>query len=125
MDDRKEKIRKYKETPKPMGIVRIRNLRNGKCLVEASRDVAATLNRHQAQLRMGMHPNAALLRDWNAEGAQGFAFEVLDTLEPADRPNYDPTDDLRVLEAMWLERLDPFDERGYNQRKRHARSPGS
>ena len=36
-------------------------------------------------------------------------FEVLDMLEaPKDQPDYDPTDDLRVLEALWLDRLQPF-----------------
>ena len=120
MDDRKEQIRKYKETPKPMGVIRIHNLRNGKSLVEASRNVAASLNRHQAQLRMGLHPNIALKRDWDTYGAEAFAFEVLDTLAPSDKPGYDPADDLRVLEDMWLEKLNPFDERGYNTRKRRA-----
>ena len=117
MDDRKEKIRKYKETPKPMGIIRIHNSRNGKSLVEASRDVRASLNRHQAQLKMGRHPIAALASDWNAHGPQAFSFEVLDTLEPPDRLDYDPTADLRVLEDMWLDKLQPFDDQGYNKRK--------
>lgn len=120
MDDRKEKIRKYKETPKPMGVIRIFNARNGKSLVEASRNVAATLNRHQAQLRMGFHQNAALKHDWETYGAEAFSFEVLDTIAPSDKPGYDPTDDLRVLEDMWLEKLSPFDERGYNKRKQGA-----
>jgi hypothetical protein len=47
-------------------------------------------------------------------GANAFTFEVLDTLTaPPDQPGYDPADDLRVLEALWLERLQPFGERGY------------
>ena len=46
--------------------------------------------------------------------ADGFAFEVLDTLAHADRPDADPATDLRVLELMWLEKLTPYGARGYN-----------
>jgi hypothetical protein len=84
--------------------------------VGTSLNLPAILNRHRAQLSMGGHVNAALQSDWNRLGADAFAFEVLDTLEPKDTPGYDPTDDLRVLEGLWLDRLSPYDERGYNRR---------
>ena len=97
-----------------MGVYRVRNTQTDRSLGARSVDLPASLNRERAQLRFGGHPNAELQRDWNAFGADAFAFEVLDTLTPPDdRPDYDPTDDLRVLEAMWLERLAPFGERGY------------
>ena len=35
---------------------------------------------------------------------------------PSDRPGYNPADDLKALEALWLEKLMPFEERGYNAR---------
>jgi hypothetical protein len=66
------------------------------------------LNRQRAQLRLGAHPNRA----------DAFEFEILDTLTPSDEPDYDPSDDLRVLESLWIEKLSPFDDRGYNTRKR-------
>ena len=50
--DRKELIRKYKETPRPMGVYQVRNTRNGKALIATSLDLNAALNRHRAQLRM-------------------------------------------------------------------------
>jgi hypothetical protein len=31
-----------------------------------------------------------------------------------DLPGYDPRDDLRALEALWLDRLQPYGERGYH-----------
>jgi len=31
-----------------------------------------------------------------------------------DLPGYDPRDDLRALEALWLDRLQPHGERGYH-----------
>jgi hypothetical protein len=112
--NRKELIRAYKETRRPMGVYRVRNIHDGRSLVGRSVDLPASLNRERAQLRMGGHRNTALQRDWNALGPDAFAFEVLDTLTPpVDQPGYDPADDLRVLEALWLERLEPFGERGY------------
>jgi hypothetical protein len=107
----------YKETRRPMGVYRIRNLENGRSLVGRSVDLPASLNRERAELKFGTHRIAALQRDWNVLGPDAFEFEVLDTLSPPDdRPGYDPTDDLRVLEALWLERLEPYDERGYTPR---------
>jgi hypothetical protein len=100
-----------------MGVYRVRNIRDDRSLVGRSVDLPASLNRERAQLRLGAHRNAALQQDWNVLGPDAFAFEVLDTLTPPeDRPDYDPTNDLRVLEALWLERLEPFGERGYMAR---------
>lgn len=115
-DRRKELTRAYKERPTPIGVYRVRNTVNGKSLVGAARDVRARLNRHRAELKLGVHPNQTLLRDWRASGEDAFAFETLDTIEPSDAPNYDPRDDLQVLEALWLEKLQPFEPDGYNQR---------
>ena len=118
--DRKARIREYKETLRPMGVYRVRNTANGKSLVGSSVDLPAILNRHRAQLRMGLHANRALQKDWREFGPEVFEFETLDTLKRPDRPGYDPSDDLRVLEEMWLEKLSPFNERGYNGHPKRA-----
>ena len=114
--DRKTLIREYKETARPMGVYCVRNSTNGKILIGAANDLPARLNRHQAQLKMGLHPVKALQRDWNELGAEAFVFEVLDTLEPRDTPGYNPHEDLAELEAIWIEKLQPFEERGYHER---------
>jgi hypothetical protein len=115
--NRKSLIRAYKEARRPMGVYRIRNTRDERSLIGRSVDLPAILNRERVSLRFGMHSNAKLQADWNAHGPDAFVFEVLDTLEaPKDQPDYDPTDDLRVLEAMWLDRLQPFTDDGYMRR---------
>ena len=114
--NRKSLIRAYKETRRPMGVYRIHNTRDDRSLIGRSVDLPAILNRERAALRFGAHHVAELQRDWNALGPDAFAFEVLDTLEPPERSDYDPSDDLRVLEALWLERLQPWGERGYTPR---------
>jgi len=103
---RREMIREYKETPRPMGVFRVRNTANSRMLVGSSTDLPSILNRHRAQLRLGAHRNRDLQADWNALGADAFEFEILDEIERRDEPGYDPAEDLRALEAMWLERLD-------------------
>jgi hypothetical protein len=111
---REELRRAYKETRRPMGVYRVRNAHTDRSLVARSVDLPASLNRERAALRFGGHPNRELQQEWNAYGPDAFVFEVLDTLQPPDdRPDYDPTGDLRVLEALWLERLAPVGDRGY------------
>ena len=105
-EHRKALIRAYKETPRTMGLYRVLNTENGRCLIGTSVDVPSILNRHRAQLRVNGHPDRHLQRDWNSLGPDAFAFEILDTLEPEAEPGYDPADDLRELEAMWVGKLE-------------------
>jgi hypothetical protein len=112
--DRKALIREYKESQRPMGVFRVRNTVNEKSFIGASVDLPSMLNRQQSQLRMGGHPNKALQKDWNEYGAEAFEFEVLDTLQLSERVDYNPTADLKALEELWLDKLSPFDDRGYN-----------
>jgi hypothetical protein len=72
------------------------------------------LNRQRFQLSSGGHPNHLLQEDWNRLGPKAFVFEVIDTLKPSENPDSDTEDDLRELEALWLEKLSPYGERGYN-----------
>lgn len=122
--DRKQLTRDYKETPRPMGVYRVRNLQNGRTLVGRSVNLPAVLNRERAQLKLNAHRNRVLQQDWNALGADAFAFEVLDTITPPeDREGYDPTDDLTVLEALWLDRLRPWEAGGYMKPPAGAAAP--
>ncbi len=118
--DRKAATREYKQTPRPAGIFRVRNVAAGKSLVGASVNLPGTLNRQRFQLEHGSHPDRELQRDWSERGPEGFAFEVLDRLEPRDDPAYDPAADLRVLKEMWLEKLAAAGEALYPQSRRGA-----
>ena len=103
--DRKARIREYKETPPTAGIYRIRNTATGKSLIGSTANLPGMLNRQRFQLEHGSHPDRELQRDWDELGPGAFEFEALDRLEAKDEPAYDPTDDLRVLKKMWLEKL--------------------
>ena len=118
--DRKAAVRAYKETPRPMGVGAVRDTANGKLLLVAGTDLPSLLNRHRAQLRLGAHPNKALQADWTAHGADAFVFESLDVLTPKDEPGWNPADDLRAHEALWLEKLAPWEPAGYHRKPRIA-----
>ena len=99
-----------------MGIFQIRNLKDEKVFVGSSLNLDEILNRHEFSLKMGVHANKTLQKDWNAHGSENFAFEILEELEP--RENLDSKKELAVLEDLWLEKLEPYDEKGYNERKK-------
>ena len=111
--DRKARIREYRETPRTMGVFRVLNTVNGKALIGASLDLPSALNRHRSQLRLGAHPDRRMQSDWRTLGPDAFSYEVLDTLPPKDQPGYDPIPDLKALEALWLEKLAPAGDPGY------------
>lgn len=112
---RAELKRAYREKPPPAGVFAVRNLETGRLLVGASMNVQGSLNGIRFQLQQRVyrtHPE--LQADANALGLERFSFEVLDVLEPSKNPDADPREELRVLEALWMERLKPFGAAGYN-----------
>jgi hypothetical protein len=103
--DRKELVRKYKETPRPAGVYRVVHLPSQRVLLGVSPDAQAMLNRTRAQLTMSSHPVGQLQSDWDADGEDGFEFEILDVLPPSKDLDEDATDDLQVLLELWADKL--------------------
>ena len=93
-----------------MGIYQIRNLANGKIFVESSKNLTGAQNSCKFQLDLGSHTNKSLQGDYAQLGEKQFVFEILDQLKPKDDapPGYDYAEDLSVLKAMWLEKLQPY-----------------
>jgi hypothetical protein len=112
-ENRAELRRRYKEEGRPMGIFAVRNRASGKVLLGASQNLPGALNAARFQLRLGSHRNRELQADWNALGEDAFAFEVLDELERS--PDRDAAEELKVLERLWMERLQPYGDRGYHR----------
>jgi len=115
--NKKEMIKKYKQTTQQMGIYQIKNMRNGKIFIGSAKDLRGRINSNKFQLRVGSHLNKEMQKDFNEIGEEGFSFDVLDYLKPKDILNYDYTEDLKILEEMWLEKLQPHNEKGYNAQK--------
>lgn len=115
--DKKEAIREYKMSHRPMGVFQIRNKANEKVFIDSSNNIPGKINRHRFALNAGLHANKPLQADWNEFGESAFEFETVEPLEPRDDLSYDYRSDLQVLEELWLEKLRPFGDRGYNERK--------
>jgi hypothetical protein len=115
--DKKAAKAAYKASPRPMGIFQIRNIVNNKVFVGSSVDLRAVFNRIRFQLYGGVHPVRKLCSDWREFGTTKFEFEVLEELtQNLDDHNY--TSDLEALEDLWLEKLSPYGDRGYNEPKK-------
>lgn len=115
--DKKELKKQYKQTLQPMGIFQIKNLVNEKIFIGSSSNIEGKLNSIKFQLEMDSYVNRELQKDFTKFGANKFIFEIIDILEPKKDPGYDYSEDLKTLEDMWLEKLKPFNEKGYNKRK--------
>ncbi|MGK3994536.1 metalloregulator ArsR/SmtB family transcription factor [Sorangium sp. So ce1024] len=114
METRKELKRQYLETPKQAGIFQVKNTVNGKVLLGSSTNLHGPLNKHRFMLSIGMHMNQELQRDWKLHGADAFTFEVLEVVRQKDEPGFSVSDELTLLEQIWLEKLSPLAPHGYN-----------
>ncbi|PLX78559.1 MAG: ArsR family transcriptional regulator [Desulfuromonas sp.] len=120
--DRRDIIRACKQNAPEMGIFQLRNKVNGKAYVAASRNLAGERNSRLFQMKMGKIVFSPELQQELAEyGADNFEFSVLAVL---DRPQREADTEKRLaeLELRWLEKLQPFAERGYNNRKSFERN---
>jgi hypothetical protein len=105
------------ERPRRMGVYQIRNLTNEKVLVGGTLNLDAIFHRHEFELRNGRHRNTLLQKEWDQFGSDNFVFEVLDELSPTDPTDHDYRADVELLEKVWLAKIQPYGEAGYNPRK--------
>lgn len=113
--DKRALTKQYKQSPPLMGILLVRNLANGKIFIDSAQNVQGRLNSCKFQLTMGSHMNHALQEDFKKYGEASFTFEIVDTMEPKET-TAENVKDIKQLEEMWLEKLQPFGEKGYNRR---------
>jgi len=92
------------------------HLESGKSYVGSTPDLRAMENRLPFELNFGTSTKKALLADWQRYGAGAFRYEVLETFKPPEDGNYNLVKELERMEAAWLARLQPYDDKGYNRR---------
>ncbi|WP_372634585.1 GIY-YIG nuclease family protein [Cohnella sp.] len=115
-EERAQLIAQYKEIPIEAGVYQIRNNINGKVLVDTTPNLKS-LNGRTASLNMGAYPNKELQREWTEYGEEAFTMEVLEVLKPSDNPFVNVKDELKLLEDKWIDKLQPFGEKGYHKLK--------
>ena len=114
MKSKQDLKREYKERKKPAGVFQVKNTVNNKVLLESSMNLEGPLNRIKFELNLGRFRNDALQKEWNEYGPDKFIFEILEEVKVLDDPNFDVGDEVKLLEQIWLEKLQPFGKRGYN-----------
>ncbi|UVI28861.1 GIY-YIG nuclease family protein [Paenibacillus spongiae] len=137
MNRRKELQNEFGMKKRAMGVYQIINRNNGKRFVGSSTTLDSVWKREEFMLQMGTHMNKALQAEWTQSGGVGFEFEVLAQLKLEDDIRHDYKDiilpngaglrsdviqsyrnELKALEELWLEELQPFEPAGYNRRPR-------
>lgn len=99
-----------------MGVYEIRNRVNEKVFIASALNLPGALNGSKLQLSAGSHPNKALQLEWREFGSDNFVFEILDELAATEGPDHDYRADVAFLEEFWLEKVQPYGERGYNKK---------
>jgi hypothetical protein len=107
----------YQQHPPAMGVFLIRNNLNDKVFVGSGLNLRGIINRHRFALTNGNHPSKQLQADWNELGSDNFAFEIVDELAAREGAKVDYRAELSSLEKLWLEKLQPFGDKGYNEPK--------
>ena len=110
---RKELLEEYKQLKSYMGVIQITNNASGKIYVAAYPNLKNKWLTIQGQLIMGTHANFQLQKDWKEMGPEAFTYDVLE-----EKESNEVTDmrwELKQIVKPWLEKLQPYEDRGYNK----------
>ena len=101
--ERKRQLKQdYYDRKPDKGVLGLRCIATDEVFLIASSDLKATQNGLITKLSGGGHPNKHLRALWAEYGEEGFAFEVIETLE-YDDPHEDHTEELQALLELCLE----------------------
>ena len=115
MKTHKEMKEEYKLYKSPKGVYQIKNKKNGKILIGSSTDLKAIWNRQRTQLNFGSHPNQELQKEWKEFGEESFEYEIIAEIKEKDDEEKDYKKEVKELEELYIEEMQPFGEKGYNK----------
>ncbi|MFE4114821.1 DUF2087 domain-containing protein [Priestia sp. YIM B13448] len=114
-DYKKQMKQLAKEVKTEGGVYQIKNLQNDKIYIGSTPNIK-TLNGVKFTLKTNTHQNKELQNEWNTYGADAFSIEMLETIKREEEKALSKKDLLK-LEAKWLEKLQPYGEKGYHSPK--------
>lgn len=118
MKTRKELKMEYKNMKFRMGVFRIKNEVNGKIYIGSSTDLIAVWNSQRFQLEAGLHSCDSLQADWKTFGPDNFTYEIVEEIKQDDDDiQKDYSKDIKALEELIVDELQPCGEKGYNRKK--------
>lgn len=112
---KKELQEQYKLVKTYMGVYQIRNKENGKLFIDAFPNIKNKWITLKMQLDMKQHANSELQKDWTTLGETAFEYSVLEEKDTTDL--YDVRWETKQLLKVWLKKLQPYGEKGYNKQK--------
>jgi len=123
---KKELAETYKHSFRKMGVYQIRIVKNGKIFVDASMDLDGAKNRLEFMKQTNLNAIPELRHDWKLYVGDSFVFEELDHIKPREEYLGDAAelkkykDEADALLDLWLDKLQPYGDKGYNKPKRMA-----
>ncbi|MNU56114.1 hypothetical protein D3C71_452020 [compost metagenome] len=112
--DRKQELKLMaKEVKIQAGVYQIKNTKNGKIYVDSTPNLKS-INGQEFSLEMGSHMCKKLQQEWSEMGKENFVIEVLETVKEKEGVRLDMKDTLKKMKEKWMEELQPFGDRGYN-----------
>ncbi|MBK6966969.1 MAG: GIY-YIG nuclease family protein [Bacteroidales bacterium] len=117
MKTRKELRDEYRLIKFKIGVFQIRNMLNGRIFIGSSLDLVAIWHAQKLQLDAGMHSNEELQKDWKLYGRENFSYEILEEIKQTDQMTSDFMKEVKTLEELMIEELQPFDSKGYNRKR--------
>jgi frataxin-like iron-binding protein CyaY len=117
MKTRKELKEEYKQMKYRMGVFQIKNKINGKVFIGSSTDLKAIWYAQKLQLDAGMHHNSDLQKEWKEYGAEKFIYELLEEIKQTEDKPADYTKEVKALEEMIIEELQPYEPKGYHKKR--------
>lgn len=115
MKTRKEYKEEYLKMKFKMGVFQLKNKENGKVFIGSSPDLIANWNSLRFQLEMGSYPNTDLQSDWKKFGSNSFEYSIIDEIAQPDDDIEKYKKEMKALEIMIIEDIQPFGVKGYNK----------
>lgn len=106
MDRKKELLRAARAAQPVGGVYTITNTRSGRVFIDSTQNIKGAGNLFQFSVSTGGCPKSALKADWDACGADAFAYAECERLEKKpEQTTAQFRDDLSTLLSMWRERM--------------------
>jgi hypothetical protein len=110
---RKKLVEEFKQIKVYMGIYQIKNTVSGKIFIGTCSNLKNRWLTLRWQLEIGRFTNLELQKECKELGIDAFTYEVLEEKEVKE--DTDTNWELKQMEKVWLEELQPYGDQGYNR----------
>lgn len=85
-----------------MGVLSVKNTRNGKQYIQSSLNLEALVNRVKFVLNSGIFNNAGLQKDWTEYGSESFTFEFVTIVPNEETPYINYRKEIQKAEKAYI-----------------------